>query len=51
MKRIQLFAIALLALLVNSSYAQTMQLASGNLDFIKGQQTINVVYTYDNLRG
>ncbi len=44
MKLIQLFAIALLALLVNSSYAQSMHLASGNLDMLKGQKTINLVY-------
>lgn len=50
MKLIQLFAIALLALLVNSGYAQSMHLASGNLDILKGQKTINLVYAYDNLR-
>lgn len=50
MKIIQLFAIALLVLLGNSAYAQSMNLASGNLDFLKGQKTVNLVYAYDNLR-
>lgn len=50
MKLIQLFAIALLVLLGNSAYAQSMNLASGNLDFLKGQKTVNLVYAYDNLR-
>ena len=50
MKLVQLFAIALLVLLGNSSYAQSMRLASGNLDMLKGQKTINLVYAYDNVR-
>ena len=50
MKPAQLFAVALMTLFATSGFAQTMHLASGNLDFLKGQKTINVVYTYDNLK-
>src|SRR6476646_7628284 len=52
MKSAKLFILSLLLLAVASvpGFAQSMKLASGNLDFLKGQKTINVVYTYDNVR-
>ena len=50
MKRFTLVALALLLALCSApGFAQSMRLASGNLDFLKGQKTINVVYSYDNL--
>ena len=40
----------LLLLLASTSYAQSTKLASGSLDFLKGQKTINVVYAFDDVR-
>ncbi len=44
-----LLATALFAGLSFSASAQSMALKSGSLDFLKGQKTINVIYTYDNM--
>lgn len=50
MKFVKLLALALGLLLSFSGFSQSMKLASGKLDFLKGQKTINVVYVYDNMK-
>ncbi|GAA4371204.1 hypothetical protein GCM10023185_46440 [Hymenobacter saemangeumensis] len=49
MKIAKTLAVALLSLLSYSSFAQSMDMKSGKLDFLKGQKNINIVYTYDNM--
>ena len=37
-------------LVAYSGSAQSMDVKSGKLDFLKGQKTINIVYAYDNMK-
>ncbi len=48
MKLVKLFTLALLVLFASSAFAQNLK--SGNLDFLKGQKTVNIVYAYDNMK-
>lgn len=39
----------LLVLLATTAFAQKVKITTGKLDFLKGQQSLNIQYTYDNM--
>lgn len=41
---------ALMLLIASAGFAQKVKVTQGKLDFLKGQQNINVIYQYDNMR-
>jgi len=47
MKKLLLFAFICLS---TSIYAQNIKLVSGELDFLKSEQYVDIKFTYDNLR-
>lgn len=51
MKLVKRLAFSVLMLLVAApGFAQSTRLKTGTLDFLKGQKTINLAYTYDDVR-
>ncbi|WP_224996024.1 hypothetical protein [Cesiribacter sp. SM1] len=48
--KINKLALAILMVLIaTTGFAQKIKLTSGNLDFLKDQKTINVIYDYENM--
>ena len=48
MRVVKLLTACLMVLFASSAFAQNLK--SGNLGFLKGQKTINIIYAYDNMK-
>lgn len=49
MKKITTLLACLLVLIASAGFAQKISVTSGKLDFLKGQQKINIVYDYEKM--